>query len=407
METAPVAALISALTLGAGYNAALVTVGSALLGIAGGAAGSFLFLRKRALISDAVSHATLPGVALAFIVMALAGGDGRWLPGLLAGSALSAALGLWLVERMTSVTRLSEDAAIGAVLSGFFGFGIVLLTVIQNLDAGKAAGLNGFLLGQTAGMLMSEAVTIAVAGAAAAALVFALRRPMTLVCFDPEFAAATGLDVRRTDLAMMGLALCVTVIGLKIVGLVLIVALLIVPPAAARFWTDRVEALVLIAAAIGGVSGYFGAAMSSVAANLPTGPIIVLVAFALFCASLLMSPRRGALASALRGLAFRRRAHLRQGLLALARGEAIYDRFTLAELRRAGYIRADGVATLAGRSAAARALRDEARWAFLRRGGLGEIEAQEAYDGLTPIESALTADQIARIDAALKPEAAA
>lgn len=312
------------------------------------------------------------------------------------------------MERTARVTRLSEDAAIGAVLSTFFGFGIVLLTVIQNLDAGKAAGLEGFLLGQTAGMLRSEALTIAVAGALAAAAAYALRRPMTLVCFDPDYAATTGVNVRRTDLAMMGLALAVTVIGLKIVGLVLIVALLIVPAVAARFWTDRVDALALIAAGIGAVSGYVGAAISAAASGLPTGPIIVLVAFTLFVLSLTLSPRRGVLAALLRHLAFRRKVHLRQGLLALARGEPIYERYTLVVLRRAGYIRADGVATLDGRAAAAKALRDEARWAVLRAGGEIDAgrEAQERYDGLTPIETVLTRDQIERIDAQLRPEAA-
>ena len=138
---------LNALFLGAGYNAALVAVGSALLGFAAGAAGTFIFLRKRALVSDAVAHATLPGVALAFIVMVALGGNGRDLTGLLTGSALSAAAGLLVVGWMTRTTRLSEDAAIGAVLSVFFGFGIVLLTVIQTMSGGRQAGLESFLLG--------------------------------------------------------------------------------------------------------------------------------------------------------------------------------------------------------------------------------------------------------------------
>ncbi len=127
----------------------------------------------------------------------------------------------------------AEDAAIGAVLSVFFGLGIVLLTVIQTMEGGKQAGLGSFLLGSTAGMLIGEAMLIAAAGAVAVALVVILRRPMTLVAFDPDYAATLGIDVRRTDLAMMGLALIVTVIGLKVVGLILVVAMLIIPPVAA------------------------------------------------------------------------------------------------------------------------------------------------------------------------------
>ena len=125
------AMLFDALTLQLGYNATLVAIGSALLGVAAGVTGTFLFLRKRALVSDAISHATLPGVALAFMVMVALGGEGRNLAGLLAGSAATAAIGLLFVQSLTNRTRLSEDAAIGAVLSVFFGLGIVLLTVIQ------------------------------------------------------------------------------------------------------------------------------------------------------------------------------------------------------------------------------------------------------------------------------------
>ena len=396
---------VAALTLQAGYNSALVTLGAAMLGLAGGAAGAFVFLRKRALVSDAISHATLPGIALAFLVMVAAGGDGRWLPGLLLGSALSAAAGLLLVDWMARTTRLSEDAAIGAVLSVFFGFGITLLTVIQTVPSGRQAGLGSFLLGQTAGMLASEAWTIAAAGTLAALLVFVLRRPMLLVSFDTGFAAASGVDVRRADLAILALALVVTVIGLKIVGLILVVALLIIPPAAARFWTDRVGMLIVVAAATGGVSGYVGAALSAAFERLPTGPIVVLVAFLLFAVSLLFSPRRGVLAAVLRRGRFQHRVHVRQGLLALARREPIFDRLTLHVLRRAGHIRRDGVATLAGRAAAAQAMRDEARWDQARRAAVFGA-AVERYDGLTDIAELLTPDQIADLDNRLAARAA-
>ncbi|MEL0145008.1 MAG: metal ABC transporter permease, partial [Alphaproteobacteria bacterium] len=156
--------LLNALLFRAGYNAALVTVGTTLLGIAAGSTGTFIFLRKRALLSDAVAHATLPGVGVAFMVLVALGGDGRNLPALLAGSALSAWLGLVTVQWISRRTRLAEDAAIGAVLSVFFGGGIVLLTVIQAMTTGRRAGLEEFLLGATAGMLFHDAVFITAAG---------------------------------------------------------------------------------------------------------------------------------------------------------------------------------------------------------------------------------------------------
>jgi len=399
-------ALLDALTFQAGYNAALVVLGAGLLGIAAGSGGTFLFLRKRALISDAVAHSTLPGVGLAFIVMVMLGGEGRSLPGLLLGSALSAGIGLLAVEWITSRTRLAEDTAIGAVLSVFFGFGVVFLTIIQTMSSGYQAGLEGFLLGSTAGMLFNDAVVIAIGGGLAVAFVVLLRRPMTLVSFNPEFAAASGVDVRRTDLAMMGLVMAVTVIGLKLVGLILVVALLIIPPVTARLWTERTERVILAAGIIGGFSGYVGAALSASAPHLPTGPIIVLVGFALFVLSLLFAPARGVLAALIRHRQFQLRVHRRQGLLALAHNEAIFDKLTLAVLRREGLIRQDAVATDKGRAAAAKTLRDESRWAVARQ--LYEDEAVFArYDGLTPIESVMTRDEIAEIDRRLGPPAAA
>ena len=385
---------LAALALQAGYNTAVVSIGAALLGASAGAIGAFVLLRKRSLVSDAIGHATLPGLAGAFILMALLTGDGRFLPGLLVGAAASAALGLVAVDWIVRRTRLGEDAAIGAVLSVFFGLGIVLLTVIQSLDTGGQAGIATYLVGSTAGMLRSEAETIAVAGLLVVVAIFVLRRPFVLVCFDPEYAATRGIDVRRTDLAMMALLLAVTVIGLKVAGLVLIVALTIIPPVAARFWTNRPEAMVVIAAAIGGLSGYVGTAVSSVDAALPTGALVVLFAFAAFLVSLVVSPVRGVAAAAFTRLAFRRRVHERQGLLALAHGEPIYDGLTLKVLRRAGYIRRDGVATLAGRGAAAAAQREEALWGLYRR--LHSEEAANAdHQGLAPLATSLPPDVVA------------
>lgn len=394
--------LLDALTLGLGYNATLVAVGAALLGVAAGFVGTFLFLRQRALLSDAVSHATLPGIGLAFIAVTALGGDGRSLAGLLAGSALSAGLGLLAVHWVATRTRLPEDAAIGAVLSVFFGLGVVILTVIQTLETGRQAGLEGFLLGATAGMLRADALLIAAGGAAALALALLLRRPMTLVAFDPGYATARGVNLRAVDLATMGLALGVTLIGLKVVGLILIVALLIVPPAAARFWTDRSGVMAALAGAIGGLAGYLGAAISAAAPALPTGPVIVLSAAALFAVSMLAAPGRGLLAGAIRHLRHRRAVHLRQGLLALAQGLPVHERYTLRLLVRSGLARRDGVPTEAGRAAAAKALRDEARWALLRK-ERGQDAAAALASGLEPIESVLTRDELDALDARLSP----
>jgi manganese/zinc/iron transport system permease protein len=391
-----------ALTLQLGYNATLVAIGATLLGIAAGVTGSFLFLRKRALVSDAISHATLPGIGLAFIVMVALGGDGRFLPGLLIGAALSSGLGLLVIGWMIRRTRLTEDAAIGAVLSVFFGAGIVVLTVIQSMQSGRQAGLESVLLGSTAGMLRTDALVIAAGGAVVLLLVLILRRPMLAVGFDPDYAAVTGTNVGRIDLAMMGLVMAVTVLGITTVGLVLIVALLIIPAVTARLWTDRAMVMAALAGGAGGLAAYVGAALSATAPALPTGPIIVLVSFALFALSLALAPARGGLALLMRQMRFRRLVHRRQGLLALALGQPIHERFTLDLLIREGLARPDGVPTDKGRAAAAKAMLDEARWSALRDDPAHGLAASH-HDGLTPIETVLTLDQIATLDRHLQP----
>lgn len=285
------AALFQSLTLQAGYNATIVTLGAAAIGAAAGAVGAFLLLRKRALISDAISHATLPGIALAFLVMAALGGEGRDLAGLLIGAAASAFLGLIAVEWLTRRTRLAEDSAIGAVLASLFGLGVVLMTVVQSAGIGRPAGLSGFLVGQTASMLAGEAMVIGAGTILVALALFLLARPLTILAFDPNFAATRGIDAARYDRALLVIALFVVVLGLKVAGLVLIVALTIIPPAAARFWAGSVAGMVVLAAAFGATSGYLGAALSATYDRLPTGPVIVLAATAIFAVSALQRLR--------------------------------------------------------------------------------------------------------------------
>lgn len=360
-------AFVDALVLGAGYNTTVVTLGAALLGAAAGAIGVYVLLRRRSLLSDAVGHATLPGLALAFILLSTLTGDGRWMPGLMAGAALSAALGLVTVEALAHRTRLKEDAAIGIVLSVFFGAGVVLMTILQSLPTGRQAGISSYLLGSAASMLRSEAELIAMLSAVLALAVFLCRRRLTLVCFDASHAAVSGIPVRATDMMLSIMLLAVVVISLKVVGVVLSVALPILPAVASRFWTDRLDSMVPISMVLGATGAYAGAALSSVAPGLPTGALIVLALFLLFLFSLLLAPRRGLLASFLRHHALRLRIHQRQGLLALARGEPIYDGLTLRVLRRAGLIRRDGVATVRGVEAAEAAVAEERLWVAYQR----------------------------------------
>ncbi|MGF1649451.1 MAG: metal ABC transporter permease [Hyphomicrobiaceae bacterium] len=293
--------VIDALLFQAGYNAAVVAIGATLLGVGAGAIGSFLFLRRRALVADAVAHAALPGLATAFLLAVTLGLDGRNLVVLMFGALCGGALGLAVIEGITRATRLGEDVAIGAVISVFFGFGIVLLTVIQALPFGRQAGLENFLLGSTAGLLTSDLHLIAAASAVVVAAALILRQPLKIVAFDPAFARAIGIDVVWIDRALLLLVMAITVIGLRFVGLVLIVALLIIPAASARFWSNDADRVALISAVLGGVAGYLGVVISLVSPKVPTGPVIVLLAAAMFAVSLVLGTARGLVSRRRRG----------------------------------------------------------------------------------------------------------
>lgn len=296
--------MIQALLLQSGYNATLVTLGAMALGMAMGAVGAFLFLRRRSLVPDAMAHATLPGVGIAFLVMVAFGGEGRFLPGLLLGAGLSALLGLWVLQALVRGTRLPEDAAIGIVLSTFYGAGIVLLTYIQGLGAGRQAGLEGFLLGSTAGMLREDVLLIAGGGALVLIALVVLRRLLVMVAFDPGYAQVMGVRPAWVDAALMVLVLAVVLLGIRVVGAILVVALLITPAVAARMWTERVGVMAVIAAAIGGAAGYGGAVLSAALPGVPTGPMIVMLAFAGFVVSALFAPKRGLIGRWRQGVAW-------------------------------------------------------------------------------------------------------
>ena len=394
--------LWAALSLSLGYNATLVTLGASLLGAAAGMAGTFLYLRKNALISDAISHATLPGLGFAFLVAFGFGIDGRQLFILLSGSALSAALGLYFVNWLTRETRLTQDTAIGCVLSVFFAFGVVLLTIIQVIPAGRKAGLESFLLGSTAGMLYSDALLILVLSIITALVLFVFLRPIKLVVFDQGYSETLGISVQRVDFIILAVTLAVTVLGMKIVGLILIVALLIIPAVSARFWSERTNIILVTATLFGALSGYIGSAISAVSPGLPTGPIIVLCCFGLFLFSFLFAPKRGVLAVALDHYRFQNAVHLTQGLLSMAAAQPIYEPKTQRLLRRLGYIRADGVATETGKSLAAKTLLNEKRWSYWQEilKESDQLDGQAVFN-LMDIETKLTPDQIKSIDQGL------
>ena len=310
---------VRALTL-RDHSTQVVVLGTTLLGIAAGVIGSLTLLRKRALMGDALSHATLPGIGLAFMIATAAGGSGKSLPILLLGATVSGVLGLGVVLLIRNFTRLKEDTALGIVLSVFFGAGVAVLGVAQRMGQGHAAGLESFIYGKTASMVTGDAELIAIAALIVVVACLLLFKEFRLLCFDSGYAASQGWRTVWLDMAMMSLVVIVTVVGLQAVGLILIIALLIIPAAAARFWTERLITMMWIAALVGGISGLVGSMASAVLPNLPSGAMIVLVAGAVFMFSMLFGSERGIILRASRRSALNRRVR-RQHLL-----RAIYER---------------------------------------------------------------------------------
>lgn len=330
--------LWNVVTLRAGHNTTVVLLGTLFLGLASGTVGAFALLRKRSLVADALSHATLPGIGLAFVIAFALGAQGRTLPVLMLGATVSGVIGVLCVHAITRWSRLTEDTAIAIVLSVFFGAGIVVLSVVQGLSAGNQGGIKSFIYGQTAAMSVADAGFMAGIALLAAVIGVLLLKEFTVVSFDEGFARSSGWPVSTVDLLGMALIVLVTVAGLQAVGLLLIVAMIIVPPAAARFWSDRVGPFVLLSAVLGAMSGLLGAVVSSVLPRKPAGAVIVLAAGALFLISLLFAPRRGALAGAARRMRVRLRVledHALRSMAEFAECGGGNDRVSTADLFRA------------------------------------------------------------------------
>ncbi|HEX8833887.1 MAG TPA: iron chelate uptake ABC transporter family permease subunit, partial [Abditibacteriaceae bacterium] len=197
-------------------------------------------------------------------------------------------------------SRVKEDAALGIVLSVFFGAGIVMLTQIQRSGSGNQSGLDKFLFGQAASMVGNDVRLIAGVALLLCLLSAALYKEFKILCFDSDFGRGLGLPVHILDAVLMAMIVAAVVIGLQAVGVVLMAAMLITPPAAARFWTEKLHGMVTLSALFGGLSGALGTLLSTVAPRMPTGPLIVLAATGIFVFSLLFAPRRGVVARAWR-----------------------------------------------------------------------------------------------------------
>jgi manganese/zinc/iron transport system permease protein len=272
------------------YTLMIVAIGAALLGAVSGSLGTYAVLRRQSLLGDAISHAALPGVAIAFLL------TGSKTPLILVlGAALAGWLGTLLILSIVRLTRIKYDSALGIVLSTFFGFGLVLHTLIQRTGNANQAGLDTFLFGQAATVLESDVLTIGILGGVAIIIMFVFWKELKLLVFDEGFAASLGFPIRVLDILLTSLLVIAIVIGLQAVGAVLMSAMLVAPAVAARQWTNKLSLMMFLAACFGALAGVSGTIISSSASRIPTGPTIVLCATVVVGLSIAFAPNRGLL----------------------------------------------------------------------------------------------------------------
>lgn len=283
------------------YTLRTVALGAAALGLVSGTLGAYAVLRRQSLLGDAISHAALPGIVLAFL---LTGSKSTLV--LVLGAAVAGLIGTLIVMAVIGSSRVPEDSALGIVLSVFFGLGLVLLTYVQKLPDARQAGLESFLFGQAATLLQRDVVVIASLGAIAVLAVFLFWKEFKLLAFDREFGATLGFPMRAIDVLLTTMLVLAIVVGLQTVGVVLMSAMVVAPAAAARQWTNALGRMVVLSALFGALAGISGAVVSSSAPGVATGPAVVLAVTSIVIVSLLLAPERGVI---WRALERRRRGH--------------------------------------------------------------------------------------------------
>lgn len=267
---------------------AWVVLGITLLGVGSAYVGTFSFLDKKALLGDAISHAVLPGICLGFI---MAGEKNPVY--IVTGAFLSGAAATFMSSWLRRNTKLSDDTIIATILSVFFGFGIVLLTALQKSGNPEVAGLNSFIFGNAIGISENDLMLYGGLSLVIILVLTLLLKEFRLMVFDPEYGKAIGFPMKFISFLFNVLMILAVVIGIQAIGVVLMAALLITPGAAARFWTDRLNPLLILAALFSVLSGILGTYVSFVLPKMPTGPWVVVFLSVFAMISFLISPKSG------------------------------------------------------------------------------------------------------------------
>lgn len=265
-----------------------VALGCSLLGMVSGILGCFAVLRKQSLLGDAVSHASLPGVCLAFLFTNVKNTEV-----LLLGALITGIVCIGLIQLIQNYTKIKFDSALALILSVFFGLGLVLLSYLNKLPGANKSGLNKFIFGQASTFIKRDVNIILITGIVLLIIIILFWKEFKIVSFDSDFAETLGFPSKKIEILISILIVTTVIIGIQAAGVILISAMLISPAVAARQWTDKLSIMVILAAFFGGISGLLGTLISISESNLPTGPVIVIIISIIVVISILFSNKRG------------------------------------------------------------------------------------------------------------------
>ena len=269
-------------------NVRFVLLGCVILSVIASLVGSFSFFRKRALVGDAVAHGLLPGICLSFLFTQKKEGIA-----LLIGALCSGWIALLCIEYLTKRTKIKQDTALALTLSIFFGLGIYLLTYIQQNVHAEQSGLDTFLFGKAAAMIMHDVWMFSVLATTTFIGILMCFRGFIMLSFNAAYGQGIGLPMRGITHMLNFLTILTIILGIQTVGIVLMVALLIAPSASARFWTRKLHTFLFISIGIGALSSIIGVYISYAAPHMPTGPWIVVTLSLLALISFLFGTHNG------------------------------------------------------------------------------------------------------------------
>ncbi|QQD84226.1 metal ABC transporter permease [Jeotgalicoccus sp. ATCC 8456] len=269
------------------YSFIIVALGTVILAIASGVVGTVSVLKGQSLIGDAIGHATFPGVVIAFMIFGM-----METSVLVIGAVIFGVLAFWFINKITSESKTSLDSALALILSSFFGLGMVLKSYVQgNSNFSGTQGIDDFIFGQAAYMLKSD-VYIIIAAALINLLIFIISyHQLRIYIFDETYSRTIGINKNLMNALVLLMTIVLISVGLKAVGAILMVNILIIPAVIGSLWSNRFLNVLIIAGISGVVSAFIGTYVSTAFTGIPTGPAIILSLSILFILSLIVAPK--------------------------------------------------------------------------------------------------------------------